>query len=189
MINSTDDRHLFIGGSEANYIYMNYETESFKNWWEQKLTGVNPPAFTNINMAIGTILEHDIIDLYERINNVKGIREDTRIKRIARANTDYLLGDIVKDVKCTKQAEKWFKKGSVPIKYKRQLIHYCFVYDLRKSSIIAYQCDEKLLENPFTELDPEKLFEIEVPITDADIQKHEKLIKHLEACKELGVYP
>ena len=189
MITETSDRHNFIGGSECNYIYMNYETESFKNWWHEKLSGVNPPSFTNLNMAVGTILEHDILNIYESINKVKGIREDTRIKGIARANTDYLLDDRVIDVKCSKNAEKWFKKGSVPIRYKRQLIHYCYIYDLRKASIIAYQCDEELLTNPFIELDPEKLFEIEVPITEKDIQKHEKLIKHLEACKELNVYP
>src|SRR5690625_7986175 len=131
MITTTSDRHLYIGGSEANMLYLNYETKTFKNWWSNKLTELPQDYFTNKAMSVGTILEHDILDLYESVNQVKGIREESKVKGIARANTDYILGDKVSDVKATSKAFEWFISGKVPINYKRQLIHYCYVCGLK----------------------------------------------------------
>lgn len=189
MITETESRCDYIGGSECNIIYMGYHTKTFRNWWNEKLQGIVPESPSNIHMSVGTILESDILDLYESEYNVKGIREDTRIKGIARANTDYLLNGIVIDVKCTKDAEKWFKKGSVPIKYKRQLLHYCHVYDLQQAGIIAYQTDEDLLSNPFKELDTENLYYIPVEITEQDIQTHKEKIEFLSYCKKSNIMP
>lgn len=189
MITETESRANFIGGSEANMIYMNYETKTFLNWWSEKLEGIHEESPSNLPMAVGTILEHEVIDLYESINQVTGIREKQAIKGFARANTDYLIGNKVSDVKVTKKAKEWANKGKVPINYKRQLIHYCYVLDLSEASIIAYQSDESLQENPFQELKAENLFEIKVPITKEEIQIHHEKIQYLEWCKSLNIYP
>src|SRR5690625_3554896 len=101
LITTTSDRHLFIGGSEANMIYMNYDTPTFKKWWSHKLSGLPEKNSTNKNMNVGTILESDVIDLYEQIHNVKGVRDKQGTKGIARANTDYILSDKASDVKVT----------------------------------------------------------------------------------------
>lgn len=189
MITTTSDRHLFIGGSEANMIYMNYETKTFKNWWSKKLSGLPEDDFTNKYMAVGTILEHEIIDLYELVNGVKGIREKQAIKGFARANTDYLVNGKVSDVKATGKAFEWFVNEKVPINYKRQLIHYCYVLELEKASIIAYQVGDELLDYPFENLDSEKLFEISVPITQKEIEEHRKRIEFLEHCRDINIFP
>lgn len=189
MITITNDRHKYIGGSEANMVYMNYETATFKKWWSKKLTGLPEDFYTNKAMSVGTILEHDILDLYERVHDVKGIRDDQKIKGIARANTDYILGDKVSDVKATSKAFEWFLKESIPIHYKRQLTHYRYVYGLNRASIIAYQVDDTLLDNPFKDLDELKLFEIDVDITDQEIKEHKQRLDYLEHCKEMNIFP
>ena len=183
------DRELYIGGSEANYLYMNYNTKTFKKWWEHKLTGFPITNFTNIHMSVGTILEHEILDLYEKKYNVKGIRDKQAVKGIARASTDYIVGDKVCDVKATGKAFEWFIKEQVPINYRRQLLHYCYVLDLRKASIIAYQVDDSLRDSPFSELDPNKLFEIPVKITEKDIKTHKQKIEYLEYCLDMKIFP
>lgn len=183
------NRGSYIGGSEANLIYMGYGTKTFRNWWTQKLLGVHLPSHSNRNMLVGTILEHEIIDLYEKVNNVKGQREQTKTKGIARANTDYILDDKVIDVKASKSAHEWVLSGTVPIAYRRQLIHYCYVFGLKKASIIAYQVDDSLLVNPFQELDESNLFEIEVNIMDSKIIAHRQKLDYLTECREKNIYP
>lgn len=183
------DRESFIGGSEANMIYANYNTKTFIKWWEHKLTGFPKRNFTNRSMSVGTILEDEILDLYEQVYGVSGERNYQSIKGMARANTDYLLGDKVSDVKATTKAFEWFLSGRVPINYKRQLIHYCYVIGLNKASIIAYQVNDDTLNIPFTELDHRKLYEIPVNITDKDIQKHKTKLDFLEHCRDLNIFP
>ncbi|CDQ39503.1 YqaJ viral recombinase family protein [Virgibacillus salexigens] len=189
MITSTNDRHNFIGGSEANMIYMNYESKTFVDWWSKKLVGVTDETFTNINMAVGTLLESDVIDLYESIHGVKGIRDKQKVKGIARANTDYIINDKVSDVKVTAKAFEWFIKEKVPINYKRQLIHYLYIFELSKASIIAYQVNEDLFVDPFQDLSEDMIYEIEVNITPKEIQTHREKLDYLEYCKEINIFP
>src|SRR5690606_27061477 len=107
------DRELYIGGSEANYIYLNYNSKTFQTWWAHKLAGIPREAPTNRNMEVGTILEHEILDLYEKVNNVKGKRGLSKVKGIARANTDYILNDKVIDVKSSNLAYDRYIPGSL----------------------------------------------------------------------------
>ena len=189
MITELADRQFYIGGSEANMIYMNYDSKTFIKWWSKKLDYTPEEKYTNLNMSVGTILENDIIDLYERLNGVQGLRGDKRTKGIARANTDYIIDDKVYDVKATNKAFEWYLKNQVYIGYRRQLLHYCYVYGFKKAAIIAYQVNDDLLNNPFQELDESRLFEIEVEITEKDLEIHRQKIEFLEQCRELGVYP
>lgn len=189
MITTTSDRSNYIGGSEANMIYMKYHTETFKKWWSKKLTGLPESEFTNKYMSVGTILEHDIVDLYESVHGVEGLRDESKIKGIARANTDYILNGKVSDVKATQKAFEWFISGKVPINYKRQLIHYMYVFEMQEASIIAYQVDDETLSNPFIHLDENKLFEIPVPIKQKDIDEHICRIEYLEHCRDMNMFP
>lgn len=189
MITTTSDRYKYIGGSEANMVYMKYSTKTFIKWWEKKLAEVPEDEFNNKSMAVGTILEHDIIDLYESVYEVKGIRDESRIKGMARANTDYILGDKISDVKASSKAFEWFISDKVPPNYKRQLIHYLYVFELYEASIIAYQIDEERLLYPFEKLDKSKLFEIPVIITSKQIQEHRQRVEYLEHCRDLMIFP
>lgn len=189
MITQTSDRANFIGGSEMAYMYASYHTETFRTWWKSKLEGIPLESPSNPSMTVGTILEYDVIDLYERLNGVQGLRDQQATKGIARANTDYIQGDKVSDVKVTSKAFEWFLKDRVPIQYKRQLIHYRYVMDLSKSSIIAYQTTDSLMQDPFQELDPSLLYEIEVEITDEDIRTHQEKLDYLEYCRDMNIYP
>lgn len=183
------NRESFIGGSEANMIYMNYNTKTFKKWWEHKLTEFPKPFFTNVNMSVGTILESDIVDLYEAKHRVLGERDMQKVRGFARASTDYILDNKVSDVKATNKAFEWFLNNKVPINYKRQLIHYLYVFGLNEASIIAYQVDEDLLKQPFAELNSDKLFEIEVEITQQDLDTHSYKIEYLDYCKSMNIFP
>lgn len=183
------DRELYIGGSEANYIYLNYETKTFQTWWAYKLAGFPRETPTNRNMEVGTILEHEILDLYESVHGVKGKRGLSKTKGFARANTDYIIGDKIMDVKASNLAFEWLLTGTIPIHYRRQLIHYCYVFGLFKASILAYQVDDSLLANPFQELDKNKMFEIEVKITPDILREHEQRLKYLEKCREENKFP
>lgn len=185
----TVDRELYIGGSEANYLYLNYESKTFKDWWSYKLAGIPQESQPNRNMEVGTILEDEILDLYERVNNVKGERGLSKIKGIARGNTDYILNDKVIDVKASNLAFEWFLRGTIPIHYRRQLIHYCYVFELKKASILAYQVDDSLLVNPFQELNEKLMFEIDVKITLDKIKEHEIRLQYLEKCREKYEFP
>jgi len=189
LITTTSDRHLYIGGSEANMIYQNYNTATFKKWWSQKLSGFPQQTFKNINMNVGTILESDVIDLYERIHNIEDERDKQGIKGIARANTDYILDVKVSDVKVTGKAFEWFLKDKVSINYKRQLIHYMYVMDKLEASIIAYQADDELLDLPFQKLDENRLFEIYVPIKSEEIEIHRQKLEYLEFCRDMNIFP
>lgn len=189
MITTTNDRSNYIGGSEANMIYMNYHTKTFVDWWSKKLSGTPENSFSNKFMDVGTILEHDIIDLYEEREGVKGVREASEVKGIARANTDYIIGKKVSDIKATGKAFEWFIKEIVPKNYVRQLTHYMYVFGLKEASIIAYQVDDSVLADPFSELCPNKLFEIPVIVTDEDIKEHRQRIEYLEHCKDMSIFP
>ena len=183
------DRELYIGGSEANYIYLNYNSKTFQTWWAHKLAGIPREAPANRNMEVGTILENEILDLYEAVHGVKGKRGLSKVKGIARANTDYILNDKVIDVKASNQAFEWFLRGAIPIHYRRQLIHYCYVFELKKASILAYQVDDSLLVNPFQELDEKRMVEIDVEITDKLIKEHERRLNYLEECRREYKFP
>lgn len=189
MITTISDRNEFIGGSEMSMMYAKYHTMTFQKWWAAKLSESPSDSFTNKSMAVGTILEHDIIDLYEAVNGVKGIREAQEVKGMARANTDYIVGKKVSDVKATSKAFEWFVSDAVPINYKRQLIHYMYIFGLPEASIIAYQVDSELLSNPFNRLDPNKLFEIPVKVTEKEIEEHRIRLEYLEHCKEMNIFP
>jgi len=184
-----NDRSKYIGGSEANNIYFNYEAETFKKWWAYKLTEIpKENNVSNLAMSVGTILEHEIINLYENTNKVIGVRDEQKIKGIARANTDYLVSNKIYDVKATKKAVEWYLSDAVPIAYRRQLTHYLYVFELQKAGIIAYLVDEELL-NPFMELKETKLFVIDVEITEKQIMEHKQRIEYLEFCKEMNIFP
>ena len=183
------DRELYIGGSEANHLYLNYESKTFRDWWSYKLAGIPQESQPNRNMEVGTILEDEILDLYETVHGVKGERGLSKVKGIARGNTDYILNDKVIDVKASNQAFEWFLRGTIPIHYRRQLIHYCYVFELKKASILAYQVDDSLLVNPFQELDEKRMVEIEVEVTDKLIKEHEIRLQYLEKCREKYVFP
>lgn len=189
MITAVNDRYKFIGGSEANLIYMRYNTKTFKKWWSKKLSELPEEEISNKSMSVGTILEHEIMDLYERVNDVKGIRDKAKIKGIARANTDYILGKKISDIKASSKAFEWFISDKVPINYKRQLTHYLYVFELTEASIISYQVDNEILNNPFNELLSEKLFEIPVPITKQEIIIHKQILEYLEHCRDMNIFP
>ena len=183
------DRELYIGGSEANYIYMNYETKTFQTWWAYKLAGIPRESPTNRNMEVGTILENEILDLYEAVHGVKGKRGLSKVKGIARGNADYILQNKVIDVKASNSAFEWVLTGTIPIHYRRQLIHYCYVFELNKASILAYQVDDSLLANPFQKLDEKRMFEIDVKITLDSLKEHETRLQYLEECRKKYVFP
>ena len=79
MITETSDRHLYIGGSEANNIYLNYTTKTFLNWWSEKL---NIPEFTPRlalqlwGTEVGRVAFHDVIWILSILNKLRDTSEN-----------------------------------------------------------------------------------------------------------------
>ena len=62
MIREDFDRSGYIGGSDANYVLVNWNTATFKKWWNQKVTAINSINIDNVYTIVGTILESEIMD-------------------------------------------------------------------------------------------------------------------------------
>lgn len=92
-------------------------------------------------------------------------------------------------MKASNQAFEWLLTGTIPIHYRRQLIHYCYVFGLNKASILAYQVDDSLMVNPFQKLDEKRMFEISVKITLDSLREHEQRLNYLEKCREENKFP
>ena len=59
-----DDKYRdgYIGGSDMSFVYGSYETEGFKLWWKEKLTGLRARSFQNSFTKAGNILEDEILN-------------------------------------------------------------------------------------------------------------------------------
>lgn len=58
------NRAYYLGGSDAKYINGNYDTKTFKKWWDVKL-GLDDSSFSNIYTVAGNLYEGAILDYLE----------------------------------------------------------------------------------------------------------------------------
>lgn len=55
------DRSFYLGGSDAKFIMGNFDTKTFKNWWDVKL-GLTTNDWSNIYTIAGNLYEGAILD-------------------------------------------------------------------------------------------------------------------------------
>ncbi len=90
------DRSYYIGASDTKYVMGNWNTATFRHWWDVKM-GFDEDDIDNIYMRTGTVYEGKILD---------HLKCDTRDRQIIigrlRVNLDGELDDYVVEVKTMK---------------------------------------------------------------------------------------
>lgn len=176
------DRRFWIGGSDTSYVVGNWKTQSFENWWREKL-GLKVGGFGNKYTLAGTYYETAIL------NTVSGIKKNGvyEIPELSlRVNLDGEVGDVIYECK-THKSENEFK---VSKQYYRQAQAQMLATGFRKVVFIAYPLTEEHYDNYFIPIDKAKIHKETVLRDDRFI--NEELIpklKYLSECIKKGHFP
>lgn len=173
---SNKDRSGWFGGSDTSYIVGNWETDSFKFWWLEKL-GLKTNALNNKAMKCGNAFEHKILDCI-------GCRKDYQIiipKLHLRVNYDGDKDGTIYEVK-THKAEKPFKVSKA---YWRQAQVEMYAMNTKTLYIVSYALTEQEYLNYFTPIEVERIKYHKVEydedfINNEYLPKLKKLGEHLE---------
>lgn len=175
------DRSGWFGGSDTSYVVGNWQTDSFKKWWLEKL-GLRQNDLNTKAMKCGNAYEHKILDCI-------GCRKDYQIiipELKLRVNYDGDKDGTIYEVK-TFKAEKGFvvTKG-----YWRQAQVEMYAMKTEKIFIVAYPLGESEYRNYFMEVDAEKIQFHSVEY-DSEFIETEYLpkLKYLSHCLEIGKMP
>ncbi len=128
------DRSYYIGASDTKYVMGNWNTQSFRHWWNIKM-GFDEDYVDNIYLRTGSVYEGKILDHL-------GVTERDRqiiIGRL-RVNLDGETEDTVIEVKT--HAYDPLKIWTPPKTYVQQVQVEMFATDFNIAKIIAYGVDE-----------------------------------------------
>lgn len=143
------DRSGWFGASDTKFIVGNFGTETFKNWWAEKL-GIIKNDFQNKYTLAGTHYEHKVLDAYQKCNKDKQVR----IKALKlRVNLDGDTGNEILEVKTHKGRFNLSKA------YREQVIVQMFATGIKKAKIISYQMTDAEYDNYFLPIDVERIQE------------------------------
>jgi hypothetical protein len=175
------DRSGWFGGSDTSYIVGNWQTDSFKLWWLEKI-GLRQNALNTKAMKCGNAFEHKILDCI-------GCRKDYQImipELKLRVNFDGDQDGTIYEVK-THKADKPFKVSKA---YWRQAQVEMFAMQTKTLYIVSYALTEQEYLNYFTEIEPERIQCHKVEY-DEDFINSEYLpkLKILVECLEKGALP
>ena len=179
---TNNSRAWWVGASDTSTVVGNWETETFKKWWIEKL-GYETPKFNNKYTLAGTHYEHKILD------TIPFVQKDNQIliPEIAlRVNYDGMVGNSIHEVK-TYKADKEFK---VSKQYWRQAQVEMFAADSTELEIVAYPMTEEHYKNYFLPIDKNliKRFPIEYDQKFIEGEYLPKLI-YLKRCMDVGAFP
>lgn len=133
------DRSYYIGASDTKYVMGNWNTKTFRHWWDVKM-GFDDDDTDNIYLRTGTLYEPKILDFI-------GITERDRqiiIGRL-RVNLDGEDEDIVVEIKTVKQGTiKYYADGTlkIPKQYEQQLQVEMFASRANCGFIYMYEVNE-----------------------------------------------
>jgi len=173
------DRSGWFGASDTNYIVGNYQTETFKKWWLEKL-GLRQSTINTKAMQVGTYFEHRILD------TIPGVIKDRQItipELRLRVNLDGET-DIIHEVK-THKIENPYK---VPIGHKRQVLVQMYVAQ-KEAEILSYGLTENDYKNYFNEIDPDRLQHHRIEYDEDFITEYLERLKYLNKCLREGRMP
>jgi len=173
------DRSGWFGASDTNYIVGNYQTETFKKWWLEKL-GLRQSTINTKAMQAGTYFEHRILD------TIPGVIKDRQItipELRLRVNLDGET-DIIHEVK-THKIENPYK---VPIGHKRQVLVQMYVAQ-KEAEILSYGLTENDYKNYFNEIDPDRLQHHRIEYDEDFITEYLERLKYLNKCLREGRMP
>lgn len=194
MVEGGFNRSRYIGGSDANMIYMDYGGKTFRMWWAEKLTGIRRYVLDNIHLRAGTVLESEIADELGIPLDARGIRVTPKKGEIAGVNTDALETmwrdgkecKILHEIKTALYDSlfKWLHaKDGVSINYRRQCLHGMYVTgaELALVHVLPMTIEEK--ENPFLcRILAEKIHTFRYTRDDFDFVEHGARLDYLTHC-------
>ena len=146
---SSQDRSFYIGASDTTMVVGNWNTQSWSNWWLEKL-GIHKNKLSTLAMKTGNNFEHKILDSL----NIEGLEKDKQIiiDRL-RVNLDGNTKDCIYEVK-TYNEQKEFK---VSKQYWRQTQVEMYASKIHKIYIVAYALEESDYKNYFNKIDKKRL--------------------------------
>lgn len=178
----SQDRSNFIGASDTSMVVGNWSTQTFENWWLEKL-GLRRNNLETEAMQTGTNYEHKILEALE-IDNLE-MDKQIVIDRL-RVNLDGNTATCIYEVK-THSIDKEFK---VLKQYWRQAQVEMYASEIHKLFIVAYALKEKDYKNFFNKIDKDRIELIKVEYDEKFIQEeYLPNFNILAKCLKEGVYP
>lgn len=167
------DRSGWFGGSDTSYVVGNWNTDSFKFWWLEKL-GFRQNTLNNKAMQCGNAFEHKILDCIDCRKDHQILMPELKL----RVNLDGDKDGTIYEVK-THKADKEFKVSKA---YWRQAQIEMFAYKTQNLYIVSYALTEQEYKNYFTEIETERIQYNKVDY-DEDFVNNEYLPKLKYLCK------
>lgn len=173
------DRSGWIGASDTSFVVGNWGTQTWSNWWAQKL-GVHSNHFDTIYTKTGSWYEGKILDaIGVKVRDRQILIPDLRL----RVNLDGET-DIIHEVKTHKSPE--FK---VTKQYWQQAQVEMFA-SKKPLEIVSYQLTEDDYLNWLNPIDPARLARHPVGYDVAWIEReYLPKLRALSICLEKGVWP
>lgn len=181
MIKQDFNRKKYIGGSDAKYLYMNYNTKTFRNWFFYKTTGIRS-EWENRDFMIGNFFEEDILDTMEISKEHRNIY--LKYSDVIGCNTDAFNGNEIIEVKTCQHniLNKWLI-GSFDLSYKRQLLHSCICGNINNATLYALPLTFEEKNNPFDVIiTKEKIHTFSFEFSDEEKNKHINKCEYMEWC-------
>ena len=130
---SDHDRSYYIGASDTKFVMGNWNTQTFRNWWNIKM-GFYSSEMDNIYLRTGSLYEPRILDYLE----VEERDRQIILSRL-RVNLDGERGDSVIEVK----TYGWKPNWKPPKEYLNQVQVELFATNKQTGWIVAYGVTEE----------------------------------------------
>ncbi len=198
----------YIGGSDAIRVHGTWETDTFKRFWRERLTGIKETAnFQTVDTAAGNIMEPEIlraVGIPEQFWNIYFPPKET----MAGINTDAFDG-IYHEAKCINvdEASRWVLGYTISAVYIQQVKHGLFVTGAQEAHLHVCMLTKDEKRNPFSvdasertvtfkfdrgffdykkESEDAKKKGKESPVT---LWHYERMLVHLTECYKKGIFP
>lgn len=199
----------YIGGSDAIRVHGTWETDTFKRFWRERLTGIKEtPHFQTIDTAAGNIMEAEILEAVgvpQECWNMYFPPRDT----IAGINTDAFEDGTYHEAKCilAEEASRWVAGYAISSVYMQQLKHGLFVTGAKEGKLHVCMLERHEKRNPFMvnarertvtftfrrdffdfpeEVEKARAKDRPSPVT---MWHYEKMLVYLTECYNKGIFP
>lgn len=178
----SQDRSYYIGASDTSMVVSNWNTQTFSNWWLEKL-GLRRNNLSNEAIKAGNNYEHKILESLQ-IDDLK-MDQQIIIDRL-RVNLDGNTNTCIYEVK-THKSDKDFK---VSKQYWRQAQVEMYASQIHSLYIVAYALEENDYKNYFNEIEKQRLQLIPIEYDENFINKdYLPNLKILVECLKKGEFP
>lgn len=187
-----DERNIrgYIGGSDANKIYGSFDTKTFGEFWDERVSGIKLNSFSTLDTSVGNIMESKILDevgVDRKYWNIFKVKPGT----IAGINTDALTDSAYHEIKTSlpEYVLKWLSGKKITAAYRRQLMHGLYVTGRGVAYLHVLPMTEDEKACPFGLDISGKVHTFEFNKSDFNIQEHDVRIRYLTQCYESGIRP